>query len=355
MGGDARDWFTATSPPDTWAIIRVTPTDGQSVWVDVWHPAIFHPAHWGAANGETLTLLVHGPLAAVDVRVDAAAPPVGYTIDVSYVLPEDFTQNDAGLGIDAPAAPEDAPILALGTYTGRLEYNIVGDGIDAFRVDVPEDRYLRVDFHSVMSEVRVRIVGPSGEEAAVGAKDGSLTAAGRGDRAITLGGWGDPANEYEYRVTLSAVEVHDLAVTNVRVTPDDPAAPVREIHVDVTNLGTLAFAGGHLRVNVVGTWEVYETVYDGPLALGAGESRTITIPWNVVGYAGDLRIDALLTGHDIHPENEYVWTRSVVGATAGNVALVPLTGTLVRFYERGPGTCADNVMSDLKVITCGRS
>lgn len=253
------------------------------------------------SGGAYLAFIYSGDTRAYDpdeayawLRVDAYWGEVGYAFTVTFT--DAPAQDDAGSGLDAGGRQASALPVQAGVIHGRVRRD-AGDYADWYRIQPPAG--LVLDLHSAVG-ADVSVVSAQGRELERvddywgPVSYGLLTT---GEPIYFRVDYGDA---YSFVLTLS--NPANLRVTGIEVrdvpleTDNGPAgvAYAREVAVTIANVGAGPSRQASLRVLAThdGPATSHRVVGTRALALAAGESATLVLPWDATGEVGDVKLVA---------------------------------------------------------------
>lgn len=319
-GGEDWDWFRIEVPDGAYVKIRTTLDDPAPVQL---HLREDDGPKLGDRDAEGYTT----------AAVDTDAIRIGFTADIGrddfvgftfkYTFPDAKSQDDAGSGADAGNHWQHAgPTIDPGLLEAEILYNFKDVG-DWYRMDLPEDHWVKVSIPYVGVFPQLRAGNGTVIDAAASPQTELYTRALPPGDTVLIGtedNQGDPNAEPSvddaYTFDIETFPAPDAAVEDLRVdpagiegAPDTGVALVQNtVRVDVANHGPGELVEGHLTVYVDHPTDVDEqprTLYDGPIEIEPGTTRTVELDWDAIGEVGNATVHAEIdTLFDLDPSDQ---------------------------------------------------
>ncbi|MEA3201803.1 MAG: hypothetical protein QOE90_3231 [Thermoplasmata archaeon] len=208
--------------------------------------------------------------------------------------------NDAGTGGDAPETAEAPLNLTFGNDSGALD-PAHGDAQDWYQVFPHPGMALRVEFQTHADFV---LAFYDSDGAYLGESPRTTVESQTG--AIRLGVFSPGGEAGSYAFSAAELAVPDLRVVSLDVSAPTgtTATEVRNVTLVVDNHGTAAAAQARLDVYVSAkVSNGYRDLFSSAFALGVGETRTFTIPWDSTGEVGGSTLWARI-GDDLDTSDD---------------------------------------------------
>lgn len=315
------DWYRVETGPDQ--VLNLTFDPYIDTWADV-HVREDDGPFLGEVEADT-TELVRTDTDAVrfGVQPDCWDP---YTYRLNLTLENATPQDDAGSGQDAGNVWQHAaPNVSLGSVEGELLPGLRDAG-DWYTVPVPDDHWIQASSDAGQPTLRE----PDGDLVATDGEPRGVPST----EEVRVGLSGSSP----YALTTEAIPQPDAVVEDVTVELDNvttdaasvPTGTQRTVHVDLANLGNGSTVEGRLTVWTTEDQDPDDNqrvVHQGPVSVGAGATKTVSVSWDGTGQLGDTtvhaRVDSLF---DLDGSNDEAQTESYVlvgnvgaGADAGNL------------------------------------